>query len=130
LTSPTLFDELEEAAESDISLHLALERTRMASERTLFSLVRTGFAIAGGGVLIIKILAAGAWASWLTMLLSMIFITVGFALIFIALHRYHQVAGKIKKHDGINPIPSRLITALIILLQLALVAVVVIYLLE
>ena len=130
MTTPNTFEELEETVWSDIGMHLALERTRMASERTLFSLIRTGFAIAGGGVLITKILTGDTQTSWVTGLLSLIFVTVGFSLILIALHRYHQVVGKIKEHDGINPIPSRLITALIILLQITLTIVLIVYILE
>ena len=48
---------------------------------------------------------------------------LGFILIFIGLHRYRQIARKIKEHDGIDPIPSRLVTVLIVLLQLALLVV-------
>ena len=130
MTSPTSFDELEAVTGSNIGLHLALERTRMASERTLFSLMRTGFTIAGGGVLITKLLAGDEWVAWMTGLFSLIFVTVGFIFILIALHRYHQVVGKIKEHEGINPIPSRLITVLIVLLQITFTAVLVVFILE
>ena len=57
MTSPNSFDALEAAIGPDLGKHLALERTRMAGERTLFSLIRTGFAIAGGGLLITNLLA-------------------------------------------------------------------------
>ena len=130
MTSPTTFEEFEAMAGSDVGVHLALERTRMASERTLFSLIRTGFAIAGGGVLITKVLAGDDWVAWMTGLFSLIFVTVGFTLIFIALHRYHKITGKIREHEGINPIPSRLITVLIVLLQITLTAVLVVFILE
>ena len=130
MTEPTIFVNLEKQAGSNINMYLAVERTRMASERTLFSLIRTGFTIAGGGVLITNILAGDNWVTWLTALFSAIFVTVGFAFILVALHRYHQVVAKIEKHDGIDPIPSRLISTLVVLLQLTFVFVLVVFFLE
>lgn len=130
MTEPTTFDTLEIQAGSDVNTLLAIERTRMASERTLFALIRTGFTIAGGGVLITRILAGEDWVSWLTALFSAIFVIVGFALILVALHRYHQVVSKIEEHDGIDPMPSRLVSALIILLQITFIAVLIVFFLE
>ena len=123
MTSPNSFDALEAAIGPDLGKHLALERTRMAGERTLFSLIRTGFAIAGGGLLITNLLAGEDLIGQMSELISVIFVIIGFILIFIGLHRYRQIARKIEEHDGIDPIPSRLVTVLIVLLQLALLVV-------
>ena len=130
MTNSTSLEELEIVTQGDTNTYLALERTRMASERTLFSLIRTGFTIAGGGVLITKLLAADNWTVWLTALFSLIFVTVGFAFILVALHRYHQVVGKIEVHEGIDPIPSRLVSALVVLLQVTFIAVLVVFFLK
>ena len=123
MTSPNSFEELEALTESDMGTHLALERTRMASERTLFSLIRTGFAIAGGGLLITRLLARDDLIGQISELISIVFVVIGFILILIGLHSYHKIASKIKEHDGIEPIPSRLIIVLIVLLQIALLIV-------
>jgi uncharacterized membrane protein YidH (DUF202 family) len=120
MTSPNSFDELEAAIGPDLGKHLALERTRMAGEQTLFSLIRTGFAIAGGGLLITNLLVGEDLIGQLPELISVIFVIIGFILILIGLHRYRQIARKIEEHDGIDPIPSRFVTVIIVLLQLAL----------
>lgn len=130
MSSPNRFDELEEQNNSDLNTYLALERTRMASERTLFSLVRTGFTIAGGGVLITNILAGKEWETWLTALFSMIFVLAGFTFILVALGRYHQVASKIVEHEIIDPIPSHLVSAIVVILQVTFIAVIIVYFLE
>ncbi len=130
MTTENPLEKIEETAVSDMNLYLALERTRMSSERTLFALIRTGFAIAGGGVLVTKLLEKGTWPDWMAFLFSTIFVVVGFAIIIIGLHRYHQIFQKISIHDDIDPIPSRLITILVIVLQITLTAVIVVYLFE
>jgi uncharacterized membrane protein YidH (DUF202 family) len=120
---------IEQTAVTDMTLYLALERTRMASERTLFALIRTGFAIAGGGVLVTKLLEQRSWPTWLPLLFSAMFVVIGFAFIYIGLHRYHQIFKKMRAHENINPIPSHLITILVVLLQITLLAVLLVYLL-
>ena len=115
--------------DEDPSTHLAFDRTWLASERTLFALIRTGFVIAGGGTLITALLG-NAWPKWLTAIPAAIFVTIGFTIIIVGLNRYRHMARKYHIDEEMNPIPTRLMVLLAIIMQVTLIAVMVFYLLE
>jgi putative membrane protein len=107
----------------------AYERTQMASTRTFFALLRTGLAIAGGGSAITAILARD-WPDWVVGLLASVFIIVGFTIMFGGLHRYHRLAKRLAIEDAVEPIPTRLVLVLTIVLQVATMIVLVLFLLR
>lgn len=106
----------------------AYERTHMAATRTFFALLRTGLAIAGGGTLVTSLLVYG-WPDWVVGLLSATFIIVGFTIMLGSLHRYQILARRLAVKSEVEPIPIRLVVAMIIVLQLATIAVLILFLL-
>jgi len=105
----------------------AHERTQMAATRTLFALLRTGLAIAGGGAAVTTILASG-YPDWVIGGLSAVFIIIGFSIMLGGLQRYHQMAQRLAVSDEVETIPIRLITAMIVLLQIATLTVLILFL--
>ena len=106
----------------------ALERTRMAVTRTFFALLRTGIAIAGGGALVTAILGRG-WPDWVVGLLAGVFVTIGFAIMVVALHGYNDMAGRFADEESdFNFISPKLLIALTVALQIATLAVLVLFL--
>ena len=67
----------------------ALERTYMAAERTVYSVLRTGLAIAGAGTVVVAILG-DSWPEWLSLVTAGVFIAVGYAMIIITLNNYQK----------------------------------------
>jgi uncharacterized membrane protein YidH (DUF202 family) len=57
----------------------ALERTHMAAERTYFSVLHTGLAIAAAGTVVVAILG-DSWPEWLIITMSAVFIAVGYSM--------------------------------------------------
>lgn len=112
------------------SRELARERTDWAYERTYFALLRTGLAIAGGGTLVVSILGKG-WSDWVVGLLAGPFIVVGFIIILGALRRYHKLSKRLALEDeNIEPISTGLVVALTVILQVAIVAMLILFLLN
>lgn len=61
--------------------NLALQRTRMASVRTDFALMRTGFTIASFGAGVTELIGRNTWPDWHTDLLTSAFVLVGMAFV-------------------------------------------------
>ncbi len=55
---------------------LAYLRTALATERTVFAVIRTGLAVAGGGAVIVTILG-DRWPSWVQLALAAGFVING-----------------------------------------------------
>jgi len=101
---------------------LARLRTALAAERTVFSVIRTGLAIAGGGAVIVTILG-GRWPSWLQAVLAAGFVIPGYALMLDGLSRYRRVAGLVKEAD---PAHHRMVSPWVMTLLITVVQVVVV----
>lgn len=107
---------------------MAYERTIMASIRTYLALLRTGLAIAGGGALLASILGTG-WVKWVVVLLSAVFIGIGFGIMIWGLHQHNQVVTLVEGSSQISVPSTRVLTILTILLQLSLIAAILLFLL-
>lgn len=73
-------------------------RTALAAERTIFAVIRTGLAIAGGGTVIISLLGE-RWPAWLQAVLAVGFIVPGYALMLDGLGRYRRVDAEMRSLD-------------------------------
>ena len=92
-------DEGESGTWADLdSESLARLRTALASERTVFAVMRTGLAIAGGGTVIISLLG-GRWPAWVQTVLASGFLLPGYALMLDGLSRYRRVAAMTRHLD-------------------------------
>ena len=67
--------------------NLALQRTMMASVRTDFALMRTGFTIASFGAGVTELVGRNSWPDWNTDLLASAFILIGMAFVQAGLNR-------------------------------------------
>jgi uncharacterized membrane protein YidH (DUF202 family) len=77
---------------------LARLRTALAAERTVFAVMRSGLAIAGGGAVIVTLLGE-RWPEWLQVVLAAGFVIPGYMLMLDGLSRYHGVSGIVKAVD-------------------------------
>lgn len=97
---------------------LARLRTALAAERTVFAVIRTGLAIAGGGAVIISLLG-DRWPEWLQVVLAAGFVVPGYLLMLDGLERYRRV-GKMALRadpDRRRMVSPGLMTGLIIVVQ-------------
>lgn len=99
----------------------------MAATRTYFALLRTGLAIAGGGAIVTSVLTT-AWPDWVVALLSGVFILVGFTIMIAGLQKYMFIATTVAVDDEINIISPKLLIALTVILQVATLAVLLLFL--
>jgi len=81
--------------------YLALERTRLANERTLFAYLRTSIYLILGGIAFLQIEGLGQikWLGYFSLGLSVVFLVVG-------IYAYFRLKNKLKKHysnTNINP---------------------------
>jgi uncharacterized membrane protein YidH (DUF202 family) len=106
---------------SDSNLY-ALERTHMAAERTYFSVLRTGLAIAGAGTIVVAILGE-SWPEWLSLLMAGVFIAVGYTMIFVTLNNYQKIVQRLQIEQKLNVMSPRLTIFLTAILQVGLVVV-------
>jgi len=104
----------------------AIERTHMAAERTYFSVLRTGLAIAGAGTVVVAILG-DSWPEWLSLVSAGIFIAVGYTMIIVTLNNYQKIVQRLQIERKLNVMSPRLTIFLTAILQLALVIVFVLY---
>lgn len=100
------------------STMLAVQRTYMAAERTFYAVLRTGLAIAAGGTVIVRILG-DRWPEWLSLLLSGVFIVVGYTMILVSLNTYRKAANKLKIEHDLDVMSPKLTITLTIILQAA-----------
>ena len=73
--------------------YLALERTRLANERTLFSYIRTSLYLLLGGIAFFQIQGFERieWLGYVSLALSIIFLVVG-------IFKFNQLKYKLKKY--------------------------------
>jgi uncharacterized membrane protein YidH (DUF202 family) len=94
----------------------------MAAERTYFSVLRTGLAISGAGTVIVAILGE-TWPEWLHLLVSAVFIAIGYTMIIVTLNNYQKIVNRLQIERKLNVMSPRLTIVLTALLQVALVIV-------
>ena len=106
-------------------------RTALAAERTIFSVIRTGMAIAGGGTIVISLLGS-RWPAWLQAMLAIGFIGPGYALTLDGLSRYRRVAAVAMRldPDRHRMVSAGLMTVLIGIVQVVMVVVVLLFLFD
>jgi putative membrane protein len=75
--------------------YLALERTRLANERTLFSYIRTALYLVLGGIAFLQLQGFEKikWLGYFSLALSIIFLVFGIL-------KYYQLKNKLKKYYG------------------------------
>jgi uncharacterized membrane protein YidH (DUF202 family) len=107
---------------------LARLRTALAGERTIFAVIRTGLAIAGGGTVIISLLGS-RWPAWLQGVLAAGFLVPGYALMLDGLSRFRRVAATTRKldPDRHRVVSPGLMTTLIAVVQVVVLAVLVLF---
>ena len=104
----------------------AIERTHMAAERTYYSVLRTGLAIAGAGTVVVAILGE-SWPEWLSLIMAGIFIAVGYIMIIVTLNNYQKIVQRLQIEQKLNVMSPRMMIFLTAILQLALVIVLVLF---
>lgn len=111
------------------SIDPAMQRTHLATERTFFAALRTGLAIAAGGLVIVKVLGDN-WPDLLSFLLAGVFIFVGYGMMLAGLGRYKAVASRFDPDQDLEVISPRLMSVFTITLQVALMVVLGLFLLN
>ena len=106
----------------------ALERTHMAAERTYFSVLRTGLAIAGAGTVIVAFMG-NSWPEWLSLIVAGVFIAVGYTMIIVTLNNYQKIVNRLQIERKLNVMSPRMTILLTAILQVALVIVFALFLL-
>ena len=106
----------------------ALERTHMAAERTYYSILRTGLAIAAAGTVVVAILG-DSWPEWLSLIISAVFIAVGYTMIIVTLNNYQKIVNRLQIERKLNVMSPRMTILLTAILQFALVIVFVLFIL-
>jgi len=104
----------------------AIERTHMAAERTYYSVLRTGLAIAGAGTVVVAILG-DSWPEWLSLIVAGVFIVVGYTMIIVTLNNYQKIVNRLQIEHKLNVMSPKLTIFLTAILQLALVIVLALY---
>ena len=111
------------------SEHIVEEATFLAAERTLFSVMSTGLAIAAGGALVTTLLGE-AWPRWVQVPLAATFLLVGYSMTLMGLRRYQSVVRMARGRKGAahRMMSLRLLSLGVILLEIAIVVVIVLFL--
>ena len=104
----------------------ALERTHMAAERTYYSVLRTGLAIAGAGTVVVAILG-DSWPEWLSLVMAGVFIVVGYTMIIVTLNNYQKIVQRLQIEQKLNVMSPRMVILLTAILQITLVIVFVLF---
>jgi len=88
------FDNKEEIILRD---YLALERTRLANERTLFAYIRTSLYLVLGGIAFLQLQGFEKikWLGYLSLVLSIFFLVFGIL-------KYYQLKNKLKKYYSVT----------------------------
>ncbi len=105
----------------------ALERTHMAAERTYFSVLRTGLAIAGAGTVVVAFLGE-SWPEWLSLIVAGVFIAVGYTMIIVTLNNYQKIVQRLQIEQKLNVMSPRMVILLTAILQITLVIVFILFL--
>ena len=106
----------------------AIERTHMAAERTYYSVLRTGLAIAGAGTVVVAFLGE-SWPEWLNLVVAGVFIAVGYTMILVTLNNYQKIVNRLQIERKLNVMSPRMTILLTAILQVALVIVFALFLL-
>ena len=110
--------------DSNITQQLAYDRTHLANERTFAAWIRTGLAVAGGGLAVVHFLPSLRGASN-TALLGTLFVAVGIGMIAFGAWRFIRVGRSLAQSSSTaTPAPPVLVGLLALVLVLLLVAVV------
>ena len=104
----------------------ALERTHMAAERTYFSVLRTGLAIAGAGTVVVAFLGE-SWPEWLSLIVAGVFIAVGYTMIIVTLNNYQKIVQRLQIEQKLNVMSPRMVILLTAILQITLVVVFILF---
>ena len=104
----------------------ALERTHMAAERTYFSVLRTGLAIAGAGTVIVAFMG-NSWPEWLSLIVAGVFIAVGYTMIIVTLNNYQKIVKRLQIEQNLNVMSPRMVIFLTAILQITLVVVFILF---
>ena len=104
----------------------ALERTHMAAERTYFSVLRTGLAIAGAGTVVVAFLGE-SWPEWLSLIVAGVFIAVGYTMIIVTLNNYQKIVQRLQIEQKLNVMSPKMMILLTAILQIALVIVIILF---
>jgi uncharacterized membrane protein YidH (DUF202 family) len=109
---------------------LALQRTRMASIRTDFALMRTGFTIAAFGAGVTELIGRDTWPDWTADLLTLMFVLVGMLIIHSGLIRSRNSSKELGFEVHQDPFTKWSAEFLPWLLQITLLALLVLMLLH
>ena len=104
----------------------ALERTHMAAERTYFSVLRTGLAIAGAGTVIVAFMG-DSWPEWLSLIVAGVFIAVGYTMIIVTLNNYQKIVQRLQIEQKLNVMSPKMVIFLTAILQITLVIVFILF---
>lgn len=111
------------------SEHIVEEATFLAAERTLFSVMSTGLAIAAGGALVTTLLGE-AWPEWVQVPLVAVFLLVGYMMTLLGLRRYRGIVrmAEARPRAGGQMMSLRVLSVGVVLLEVAIVVVIVLFL--
>jgi uncharacterized membrane protein YidH (DUF202 family) len=112
------------------SEHIVEEATFLAAERTLFSVMSTGLAIAAGGALVTTLLG-DAWPDWVQVPLVAVFLLVGYSMTLLGLRRYQGIVRMARSRSsaaGRRMMSLRALSVGVVLLEAAIVVVIVLFL--
>lgn len=104
---------------------IAEELNHLAAEQTLFTVLSTGLSIAAGGALVTTLLGE-TWPMWLRLVLTAVFLVVGYAMTLFGLRRYAGVVRTVaqRRGGGARMMSLRLLTLAVGLLEVAIIVVV------
>jgi putative membrane protein len=106
----------------------ALERTRLAKERTFAAWLRTGLGAAIAGVGMVKLLPDVS-PDWLVQAMGLLLVASGMAIFILGYRTYHSVLEKLEK-EGFEGLPSRSMVILTVSFMLVAVVALIIILLD
>lgn len=106
----------------------ALERTRLAKERTFAAWLRTGLGAVIAGVGMVKLLP-GITLDWLVQAVGFLLVISGMAIFIFGYRTYHSVLEKLEK-EGFEGLPSRAMVILTASFMLVAIVALIIILLD
>ena len=109
---------------ADVRDALAYDRTHLANERTFAAWLRTGLAVAAGGIAVAHLVPEPARDAWVALLLGAAFVLLGVAVIAYGARQFARVAAELGRDSGrSSPAPTRAVYGLTAVLGLLLLAV-------
>ncbi len=104
---------------------LAIVRTTLASERTDFSLIRTGFTAASFGAGLTQIIGRGVWPAMAVDILTIVFVLAGALSAQIGLIRLQRRLPSLKNEFSAERFMQRILIFGLFILQVALCAIII-----